>query len=134
MASADQLPLDFKLDEPFPDQPPAPADPVRSDLWYDDGNIVLQAENTQFKVYRGILIENSTVFRDMFSLPQLPSDVTDMIEGCSLVRLYDSAEEVGYILQALFRHRCIMALLRACLPSELFTGIWHLAAACHSLF
>ncbi|KAF7973896.1 hypothetical protein HWV62_14036 [Athelia sp. TMB] len=83
---------------------PTPADPVRSDLWYDDGNIILQAENTRFKVYRGILVENSTVFRDMFSLPQPPGDA-DMVEGCPLVRLYDSAEEVGYVMEALFRHR-----------------------------
>ncbi|KAF7973894.1 hypothetical protein HWV62_14032 [Athelia sp. TMB] len=107
MSSTDQPPSKRKRDETSSQEEEISllADPVQSDIWYDDGNIILQAENTRFKVYRGILMENSTVFRDMFSMPQPSTGETDMVEGCSLVRLHDSAEEVGYMLDALFRHR-----------------------------
>lgn len=36
-----------------------------NDVWFDDGNVILQAESTLFKVYRGILAQNSSVFHDM---------------------------------------------------------------------
>ena len=77
--------------------------PVRSeDVWYDDGNIILQAQNTQFKVLKSILQRNSSVFRDMFSLPQPTSSDTELVEGCPVVRLSDSADSVRYVLKALF--------------------------------
>ena len=43
---------------------------TRSDIWLEDGNIVLQAENMQFKVHRGLLARVSPVFADVFSVPQ----------------------------------------------------------------
>ncbi|TFK22943.1 hypothetical protein FA15DRAFT_747138 [Coprinopsis marcescibilis] len=39
-------------------------------VWYEDGNIILQAEKTQFRVHKSILAAHSEVLRDMFSLPQ----------------------------------------------------------------
>lgn len=44
--------------------PPSVMQPS-NDVWFDDGNVILQAESTLFKVYRGILVQNSTVFHDM---------------------------------------------------------------------
>ncbi|KZP19036.1 hypothetical protein FIBSPDRAFT_828608 [Athelia psychrophila] len=82
-------------------------DPVRSDIWYDDGNIVLQAQNVQFKVHKSILAHSSSVFRDMFSVPQPPSQDTHLVEGCPVVHLSDSAEDVSYILQALFQREYV---------------------------
>lgn len=38
------------------------------DLWYDDGNIVLQAGTLTFKVHRSILCKQSEVFKDMLAL------------------------------------------------------------------
>lgn len=63
-------------------------DPVLSDIWYDDGNVVLQAQNTQFKVYRGILAQSSPVFKDMFMLPQPSLEGTQLVEGCPVVQLF----------------------------------------------
>lgn len=42
----------------------------RAQPWYDDGNIVLQAELKQFRIHRSILSANSVIFKDMFSLAQ----------------------------------------------------------------
>lgn len=68
---------------------------VRGDPWLEDGNIILQAQSTQFKVLRSILAKNSEVFRDMFELPQ-ESD------ACPTVALLDSAIELGHLLRAVF--------------------------------
>ncbi|KAI6120167.1 hypothetical protein EDD16DRAFT_903628 [Pisolithus croceorrhizus] len=60
--------------------------------WFDDGNIVLVAGGQCFKVYRGTLSMHSPIFKDMFSCPN-PPDQGEMIEGCAVVQLQDSASE-----------------------------------------
>lgn len=59
--------------------------PVRSaSLWFEDGNIIFQAEGKQFKIYRSLLSLQSTAFKDMFAIPQ-PSVENGLIEGCPVV-------------------------------------------------
>lgn len=73
----------------------------RSDsVWFQDGNIILEAEGTQFRVHRGILAKHSTFFKDMFEVPQ-PSD-EPTVEGCPVVRLTDTAHDVEHLLNALY--------------------------------
>ena len=79
------------------DEPPRPG--TRSVPWFDDGNVVLEAEQTQFRVYRGILSANSVIFKDMFSLCQ--SGEEGEVEGCPLVHLSDSAQDVQIVLEVL---------------------------------
>ncbi|KZP30915.1 hypothetical protein FIBSPDRAFT_1037856 [Athelia psychrophila] len=105
MSTSEQpLPKRKRADE-FEDvyEPAAPVDPVRSDIWYRDGNIVLQAGITQFKVYQGALGEASSVFKDMFSFPQPPAADMELVEGCPVVHVSDSAEELKIVLQAIFQ-------------------------------
>jgi hypothetical protein len=73
----------------------------RSSFWFDDGSIVIQAELTQFRVHRTMLSRHSQVFRDMFSVPQ-PVDPKDNIEGCPIVHLSESAQDVTHLLSALY--------------------------------
>ncbi|TFK47460.1 hypothetical protein OE88DRAFT_1636554 [Heliocybe sulcata] len=40
------------------------------DLWYDDGTVVLKTGSSGFRVYRGVLAEHASAFRDMFAMPQ----------------------------------------------------------------
>jgi hypothetical protein len=75
-------------------------DVTRSDIWYDDGSVILQAETTQFRVHWGVLSEHSTFFRDMRGLPQPPDQPS--IEGCPIVELYDSFTDVKHLLDALY--------------------------------
>lgn len=82
------------------EQPPVTRSP---DLWFEDGSVILQAETMIFRVYRGILAAQSSVFRDMFSVPQ-PSEHERMDE-CPFVHLHDSAEDLGYFLKALLDAR-----------------------------
>ncbi|KAJ7668678.1 hypothetical protein DFH06DRAFT_1321912 [Mycena polygramma] len=89
------------------EQPPAKRKRVESlaiirspELWFDDGSVVLQAQNTQFRVHWGVLSNQSTVFRDMRGLPQPPDQ--DSVEGCPVIELSDSADDVEYLLDTLY--------------------------------
>ncbi|KAJ7119162.1 hypothetical protein C8R44DRAFT_540134, partial [Mycena epipterygia] len=70
------------------------------ELWFEDGNLIIQAGNSQFRVYRGVLATRSPVFQDMLSFPQPPD--SELIAGCPLVRLQDSASEVTAFLKSIF--------------------------------
>ncbi|KZP11116.1 hypothetical protein FIBSPDRAFT_1050937 [Athelia psychrophila] len=86
-----------------PDHSSAVVEVARSDIWYDDGNVILQAQGTQFRVHKSLLAQSSSVFNDMFSFPQPPATDAGLVEGCPVVHLSDSAAEVRYILQAIFQ-------------------------------
>jgi hypothetical protein len=79
------------------------------ELWFEDGNIVIQADSVLFKVHRGILSAQSSVFADMFGMPapQGGGDCNEKYEGCPIVRLYDSPEEVTHFLRAVVDSRCV---------------------------
>lgn len=84
------------------DQETMPSDSVvrSQELWFDDGNTVLQAENTQFKVHRGVLSKHSPIFADLFRVPQPTNEPT--VDGCPVVQLPDSADDVTHILAVLY--------------------------------
>jgi len=77
--------------------------------------IVLRAENTLFRVHKSLLARHSGFFHDLFTLPKLvakdsspphgtktPSiELSGDIEGCQVLTLYDSAEDVANLLTAL---------------------------------
>ncbi|KAJ7188680.1 hypothetical protein C8R46DRAFT_877613 [Mycena filopes] len=87
---------------------------TRSELWHTDGSVVLQAENTQFRVHWGVLGRNSSFFGDMQSLPQPPDQST--VEGCPVVELPDSAADVEFVLKALYTPACSPYLCQKALP------------------
>jgi hypothetical protein len=70
--------------------------PLCSEIWFNDGNIVLQAETTQFKTYKGTLSSHSTVLKDLFENME-----TKGVDGCPLLLLDDNALDVDIILPAL---------------------------------
>ncbi|KAJ7455106.1 hypothetical protein FB451DRAFT_1099413 [Mycena latifolia] len=78
-------------------------------LWFEEDNLILRAENTLFRVSKGVLAARSSVFRDMLSFPQAgfpfpqkDDDGDEHIDGCPVVRLHDSAADVAYFLRAIF--------------------------------
>ncbi|KAF5374142.1 hypothetical protein D9615_008824 [Tricholomella constricta] len=73
---------------------------ARSDIWFNDGNIILEAQGKQFRVHRGVLAKHSDVFKDMFDVPTPPNDPT--VEGCQIVHLTDSAQDVEHLLSCLY--------------------------------
>ncbi|KAK7064946.1 BTB domain-containing protein [Favolaschia claudopus] len=68
-------------------------------LYFEDCGLIIQAENTLFRISREYLASQSPVFRDMLSLP--PPQTADMMDGCPFVQLPDKAEDVTVFLKAL---------------------------------
>lgn len=83
-------------------------------MWLDDGNIILQAENMQFRVHRTVVLAmHSTVFQGMFGIPQPQGEPT--VDGCLVVYLSDSAQDVEHFLNALYKRYALTRL--PCIPS-----------------
>ncbi|KAI1781969.1 hypothetical protein LXA43DRAFT_1105016 [Ganoderma leucocontextum] len=68
-------------------------------VWYEDGNIVLIAGKTVFRLYKGVLASVSPVFKDMFSWAK-PNVVSEnsTIDGCPVIRLADSPTDLRHFL------------------------------------
>lgn len=76
--------------------------------WFDDGNIVLQAEQTLFKVYKGILSRESEVFKTLLSLPRFATLLeAEKYEDSQLVVLQDQTEDIATLLRAINDYRCV---------------------------
>ncbi|KAJ7350618.1 hypothetical protein DFH08DRAFT_695448 [Mycena albidolilacea] len=73
---------------------------TRSNIWYDDGSVVLRAEKTEFRVHWGVLAQHSTFFHGLRGLPQPPDQPS--VDGCPLVELQDDAVDVEFLLKALY--------------------------------
>ncbi|KAJ7307103.1 hypothetical protein DFH08DRAFT_975661 [Mycena albidolilacea] len=73
---------------------------TRSEMWNSDGSVILQAENTQFRVHWSVLARHSSIFSDMQELPQ-PADQSN-VDGCPVVELSDDPKDVEYLLKALY--------------------------------
>lgn len=74
------------------------------ELWYSDGSLVIQAEQSVFRVYGAVLAAQSTFFRDMLLVPQPAEE--PRIDGCPLVHIHDSAVDVKHFLKAIFDSAC----------------------------
>lgn len=72
--------------------------------YYNDGNIILDVDGTHFRVYKGILAASSTIFADMFSIPQ-PESGGQLVSECPIVKMMDSTEDWQYVLEALFERK-----------------------------
>lgn len=70
-----------------------------AEFWLDDGNLVLIARNTGFRIYRGLLAAQSEVFRDMFASSS-PS-TGECHNGCPVVYMSDSPEDLRRLLRVI---------------------------------
>ncbi|KAJ7782627.1 hypothetical protein B0H16DRAFT_1356978 [Mycena metata] len=73
---------------------------TRSEIWYQDGSVVLQAQDTQFRVHFSVLSQQSSFFREMHGLPQPPDQPT--VEGCPVVEMQDDVSDVKHLLTAVY--------------------------------
>ena len=72
------------------------------DYWFDDGNLILVSQGAAFRVYKGLLAEHSTVFRSMFHVAQGKHETDDLVEGCPVVTLYDSPNDLRELFQLIY--------------------------------
>ncbi|KAJ6584636.1 hypothetical protein B0H19DRAFT_1015201 [Mycena capillaripes] len=72
-----------------------------AEYWFDDGNIILQVESTQFRLTKSMLSMHSNVFRDMFTVPLPPDEPT--VENCPVVILTgDTAKDWIHFLGVVY--------------------------------
>ena len=71
-------------------------------LWFDDGNVVLLADNVAFKVHRSLLSRHSTVFKDLFELSQPSAALDEQLDGVPLVKLHDSSHDLADLLDVIY--------------------------------
>ncbi|KAI1786572.1 hypothetical protein LXA43DRAFT_1033238 [Ganoderma leucocontextum] len=67
------------------------------EIWFDDGNIVVVAGDTAFRLYKGGLSFVSPVFKDLFSVPQ--PEIAETMDGCPVVRFSDSPSELRHFFR-----------------------------------
>ncbi|GLB45507.1 putative protein with domain of unknown function (DUF4646) [Lyophyllum shimeji] len=82
------------------EETPAEASITRSEIWFTDGNIVIEAERAQFRVHRGVLAKQSDVFKGLFDIPTPRGDPT--VEGCPIVQVSDTAQDWEHLLNVLY--------------------------------
>ncbi|EMD41182.1 hypothetical protein CERSUDRAFT_111734 [Gelatoporia subvermispora B] len=82
----------------IPSKPPTSDFESDSTLWFEDGNVIMVADSVGFRLYRGVLSARSTVFQNLFQIPQ-PTD-GETYEGCPVIRLQDTAEDLRHLLRA----------------------------------
>ena len=86
---------------------PVATEPKRvEELWFDDGNLILKAETSLFRVYGGFLAARSSVFRDMLTFPP-PEEGNATFDGCPIVTVYDAAADLTRFLKAIFDSRWV---------------------------
>ena len=71
------------------------------EFWLKDGNVILQVESSQFRVHKSVLAMHSNIFKDLFDVPQPEGEL--LIEGCPVVHLSDSAQDMENILSLLYK-------------------------------
>ncbi|KAH7912691.1 hypothetical protein BJ138DRAFT_1112153 [Hygrophoropsis aurantiaca] len=71
-------------------------------LWYPDGNAVLHAGDTIYRIHFSLLTTGSPVFREM-SEKLLSGEVeVESFEGCPAFRLADTPKEIGSLLMTIY--------------------------------
>ncbi|KAJ7796170.1 hypothetical protein B0H14DRAFT_3114545 [Mycena olivaceomarginata] len=71
----------------------------RGEPYFDDGNIIL---DFTFRVHRGVIARHSEVFDSMFLVPQPGADMVETMDGCQVVRMWDSPLELSNLIIALY--------------------------------
>ncbi|KAH9916590.1 uncharacterized protein BXZ73DRAFT_81038 [Epithele typhae] len=86
-------------------------------LWLEDGNIILVAAGAKygFRLYRGLLASQSSIFSDMFAAATPSTE--ESLNGCSVVHLSDCMADLVYFLRVLLpgQHQRYASLLHASL-------------------
>jgi len=72
-----------------------------SKFWFQDGNVVLQAEHTQFRLHRSVLSMHCPIFRDMFAC-SLPEN-GPTVDGCPLVHFSETLEDTENFIKILYK-------------------------------
>lgn len=76
---------------------------VRSPIWYEDGNVVLQAQNTLFKVHRGVLAGRSSTLKNCVAKVMI-SPSAPPVEGCPVFVMKSLSQDITHMLHIFYGH------------------------------
>ncbi|TBU41579.1 hypothetical protein BD309DRAFT_1081994 [Dichomitus squalens] len=76
-----------------------------SDIWFEDGNIIVIAQSTAFRFHKSVLASHSQVFRELFSVPQPSPNAgeSEAIDGCTVMYVSDTGYDFRELLRAIYR-------------------------------
>ncbi|KAI0046530.1 hypothetical protein FA95DRAFT_1520176 [Auriscalpium vulgare] len=70
------------------------------EVWMEDGNIILVSQDVGYRVHRGVLANNSVVFRDMFANSAPSAD--EVVDGCAVLHLQDVTDDLCHLLKMMY--------------------------------
>ena len=76
-----------------------------AEFWFDDGTVILEAQNVRFRIYRGILAEHSPVLADMLLQCTQKDDSSLLPQTSPVLKLDDSPDDFRHFLRALIPKR-----------------------------
>lgn len=83
-------------------------------LYYDDGNVIIIACSTLFRVHQSILTSNSSVIKALIAtVGDIEIDGELGKATCPKIVLEDSKEDVERLLESLYDTRCVCSLVTA---------------------
>jgi len=93
------------MDGPSNLKRPRPDETRDEDLYFEDGSVILSAKDADgalvyFRIHKSVLERQSSVFKDMFSVPS-PAE-TDLYDGLPLVHVHDDSKELKEFLQVMY--------------------------------
>ncbi|KAJ7468231.1 hypothetical protein B0H11DRAFT_2045975 [Mycena galericulata] len=103
---------------------------VRStDVWYEDGTVVLQAENTLFRVKQEILAHQSSKFREVLANLNAQPASEGTYDGCPIVAVEASPRHVEQFLLTIHDAGYLMRNPSPVDSMATLSGLLHLANA-----
>ncbi|TDL23942.1 hypothetical protein BD410DRAFT_745952 [Rickenella mellea] len=92
--------------------------PIERDTthYFANGDIVISSVNKAatstilFRLHKVVLNHHSQVFSDMFSVPEPQAGGQELYEGCPLVHMSDSAEDLHYLFLYIYDPTAILPL------------------------
>lgn len=81
------------------------------DVWFDDGDLVLQTDDAHFRVHSLLMIKFSPVLEGILRAT-FASKSFEKIDGCPAIRLHDKGGDLRTLLHALYTPRCVYGCYR----------------------
>lgn len=88
-----------KIEENQQQQQPA----CHPSLWYEDGNVIIIADSTLFRVHQSMLSRRSPVFKALISLADRSDDErVNSKDACLKITIDDAKEDVERLIPSLY--------------------------------
>ncbi|EJF60249.1 hypothetical protein DICSQDRAFT_63216 [Dichomitus squalens LYAD-421 SS1] len=70
------------------------------EFWFSDGTVILATRELEFRVYKGLLEDQSPALRDIFAQVHPTHAFPGQLDPCPVVQLSDSSGDVRHVLRA----------------------------------